>query len=77
MQFSEKMDILPGMPFLSYSEKEKDKVKEIFKKNYQKQFRRKSKGIIAKADSLGSLEALFSFIEAGRNSCFEGGNRKH
>ncbi len=63
MQFSEKMDILPGMPFLSYSEKEKDKIKEIFKKELTETIQTQSKGIIAKADSLGSLEALLVLLK--------------
>ena len=63
MQFSEKMDILPGMPFLSYSEKEKEKVKEIFKKELTETIKTQSKGIIAKADSLGSLEALLFLLK--------------
>ena len=63
MQFSEKMDILPGMPFLSYSEKEKEKVREIFKKELTETIKTQSKGIIAKADSLGSLEALLFLLK--------------
>ena len=62
MQFSEKMDILPGMPFLSYSGN-KDEVKEIFKKELTETIKTQSKGIIAKADSLGSLEALLFLLK--------------
>jgi translation initiation factor 5B len=61
MQFSEKMDILPGMPFLSYKEN-KDKVKEIFKKELTETIKTQNNGIIAKADSLGSLEALLVLL---------------
>jgi translation initiation factor 5B len=61
MQFSEKLDILPGMPFLSYKEN-KDKVKEIFKKELTETIKTQSNGIIAKADSLGSLEALLVLL---------------
>ncbi len=62
MQFSEKIDILPGMPFLTYNNKDKDKVKEIFKKELTDTIRTEKKGIIAKADSLGSLEALLVLL---------------
>ena len=62
MQFSEKMDILPGMPFLSYTG-DKEKVKEIFKKELTETIKTQSKGIIAKADSLGSLEALLFLLK--------------
>ena len=62
MQFSEKMDILPGMPFLSYSG-DKEKVREIFKKELTETIQTQSKGIIAKADSLGSLEALLVLLK--------------
>lgn len=61
IQFSEKLDILPGMPFLSYSG-EKEKVKEIFKKELTENIKTDKKGIIAKADSLGSLEALLVLL---------------
>jgi translation initiation factor 5B len=61
MQFSEKMDILPGMPFLSYKEN-KEKVKEIFKKELTETIKTQNNGIIAKADSLGSLEALLVLL---------------
>ncbi|MCK9595862.1 translation initiation factor IF-2 [Candidatus Pacearchaeota archaeon] len=61
MQFSEKMDILPGMPFLAYSG-DKEKVKEIFKKELTENIKTDKKGIIAKADSLGSLEALLVLL---------------
>ena len=61
LQFSEKIDILPGMPFLSYK-KDKEKVKEIFKKELTDTIRTEKKGIIAKADSLGSLEALLFLL---------------
>jgi translation initiation factor 5B len=61
MQFSEKMEILPGMPFLSYKEN-KEKVKEIFKKELTETIKTQNNGIIAKADSLGSLEALLVLL---------------
>lgn len=61
MQFNERLDILPGMPFLAYSGN-KEKVKEIFKKELTENIKTDKKGIIAKADSLGSLEALLVLL---------------
>ncbi len=63
MQFNEKIDVLPGMPFLIYNHKDKDKVKEIFKKELTDTIKTEKKGIIAKADSLGSLEALLVLLK--------------
>ncbi len=62
IQLSEKFDILPGMPFLAYKG-DKEKVKEIFKKELTENIRTDKKGIIAKADSLGSLEALLVLLK--------------
>jgi len=62
IQLSEKIDILPGMPFLSYKGN-KEKVKEIFKKELTENIKTDKKGIIAKADSLGSLEALLVLLK--------------
>jgi translation initiation factor 5B len=62
IQFSERIDVLPGMPFLSY-EGDKEKIKEIFKKELTENIKTDKKGIIAKADSLGSLEALLVLLK--------------
>jgi translation initiation factor 5B len=62
IQLSEKIDILPGMPFISYKGNE-EKVKEIFKKELTENIKTDKKGIIAKADSLGSLEALLVLLK--------------
>jgi len=61
IQFNERIDILPGMPFLAYKG-DKGKVKEIFKKELTENIKTDKKGIIAKADSLGSLEALLVLL---------------
>ncbi len=61
LQFSERIDVLPGMPFLAY-DGDKEKVKEIFKKELTENIKTDKKGIIAKADSLGSLEALLVLL---------------
>lgn len=62
IQLSEKFDILPGMPFLAYKG-DKEKIKEIFKKELTENIKTDKKGIIAKADSLGSLEALLVLLK--------------
>ena len=61
MQFSEKIDILPGMPFLAYRG-DRERIKGIFKKELTENIQTSKKGIIAKADSLGSLEALLVLL---------------
>jgi translation initiation factor 5B len=61
MQFSEKTDIPPGMPFMAYKGN-KEKIKEIFKKELSENIKTQKQGIIAKAESLGSLEALLLLL---------------
>ncbi|MBU3907219.1 MAG: translation initiation factor IF-2 [Nanoarchaeota archaeon] len=61
MQLIEKMEILPGMPFVSYK-KDKERIKEEFKKQISENIKTSKNGIIAKADSLGSLEALLILL---------------
>ncbi len=61
MQLTEKTDILPGMPFVLF----KDNIEEIkkeFKKEISETLKINKQGIIAKADSLGSLEALLVLL---------------
>ena len=62
MQFSEKIDVLPGMPFMIYKGN-KEKIQEIFKKEISDNIKTQKKGIIAKAESLGSLEALLVLLK--------------
>jgi len=62
MQFSEKIEILPGMPFLAYKG-DREKIREIFKRELTENIQTDKKGIIAKADSLGSLEALLVLLK--------------
>ena len=49
------------MPFLEYKNNE-EKIKEIFKKELTESIKTNNSGIIAKADSLGSLEALLLLL---------------
>jgi len=58
----EKTDILPGMPFVLYKGN-KEKIKETFKKEISESIKVDKQGIIAKADSLGSLEALLALLK--------------
>ena len=61
MQLVEKAEILPGMPF----EKFNNNLEELriqFKKELGESIRTEKQGIIAKADSLGSLEALIVLL---------------
>ena len=62
MQLIEKTDILPGMPFVIFKGN-KEKIKEIFKKEISESIKTDKQGIIAKADSLGSLEALLALLK--------------
>jgi translation initiation factor 5B len=61
MQLVEKTNILPGMPFILYKG-DKELIKKIFKKEISENVKTQKNGIIAKADSLGSLEALLSML---------------
>tara|TARA_Y100000034_G_scaffold46233_1_gene56861 strand:- start:12639 stop:14384 length:1746 start_codon:yes stop_codon:yes gene_type:complete len=62
MQLVEKTQILPGMPFVTYKNNIKE-IKEIFKKEISDNIKTNKQGIIAKADSLGSLEALLVLLK--------------
>jgi translation initiation factor 5B len=62
MQLIEKEEVLPGMPFEIYKNNIKE-LKEKFKKEISEKIRTQPNGIIAKADSLGSLEALLFLLE--------------
>ena len=62
MQLTEKAEILPGMPFVLYKDN-KEKIKQMFAKQISESIVTQKQGIIAKADSLGSLEALLSLLK--------------
>ena len=66
MQLIEKSEILPGMPFEIYKNNLKE-LKEKFKKEVSENINSSlsKNGIIAKADSLGSLEALLVLLKQG------------
>jgi len=65
MQLIEKTNILPGMPFVVYK-KDKEKIKQMFKKEISESIKTDKNGIIAKADSLGSLEALLVLLRQNK-----------
>ena len=62
MQFIEKTEILPGMPFMIYKNN-KEEIEKIFKQEISENIQTQKQGIIAKADSLGSLEALLVLLK--------------
>ncbi len=61
IQLVEKNDILPGMPF-EVLKGNLEEIKEKFKKEIGESIKTDKQGIIAKADSLGSLEALLVLL---------------
>ncbi|MBD3247601.1 translation initiation factor IF-2 [Candidatus Pacearchaeota archaeon] len=62
MQLVEKANVLPGMPFEVFKDN-LGEIKEKFKKELSENVKTDKKGIIAKADSLGSLEALLALLK--------------
>ncbi len=61
LQLIEKAEILPGMPFVEFSGN-KEEIEKTFKKEISENIKTDKQGIIAKADSLGSLEALLFLL---------------
>ncbi|MBI2043861.1 translation initiation factor IF-2 [Candidatus Pacearchaeota archaeon] len=72
LQFTEKFEILPGMPFMKFKNN-LNEIKEIFKKEILENIKTEKQGIIAKADSLGSLEALLSLLKENNISVVKAG----
>jgi translation initiation factor 5B len=62
MQLVEKSEVLPGMPFEIFKNNKKE-ITEKFKKEISENIQIQKQGIIAKADSLGSLEALLTLLK--------------
>ena len=64
IQIVEKADTLPGMPFMAYNNN-KQEIKETFKQEISDSISSSlsKQGIIVKADSLGSLEALLTLLK--------------
>jgi translation initiation factor 5B len=61
MQLTAKEEILPGMPFLAFNNNIQE-IKKEFKKELTEELETDPQGIIIKADSLGSLEALMTLL---------------
>ena len=62
MQLIDKSEILPGMPFEIFKNN-LEEIKSKFKKEISENIQTQKQGIIAKADSLGSLEALLVLLK--------------
>ncbi len=62
LQLINKEEILPGMPFEIFKNN-LNELKEKFKKQISENIKTQPQGIIAKADSLGSLEALLVLLK--------------
>jgi len=62
LQLTENIDTLPGMPFVVFKNN-LDEIEKMFKKELSENIKTDQSGIIAKADSLGSLEALMILLE--------------
>ncbi|HOW36961.1 MAG TPA: translation initiation factor IF-2 [Candidatus Pacearchaeota archaeon] len=61
IQLADKADVLPGMPFVIYKNN-REEIAKMFKKQIADIIQTDKQGIIARADSLGSLEALLSLL---------------
>jgi translation initiation factor 5B len=72
MQLVDKSDILPGMPF-EILKGNLDEIKKRFKKEIGESIKTEKQGIIAKADSLGSLEALLVLLSEQNISVVKAG----
>lgn len=72
IQLTEKENILPGMPFQEVKE-DLEKIKVSFKDDISSSIQTDKEGIIVKADSLGSLEALLSLLKQEKISVLKAG----
>ena len=68
----DKIDILPGMPFEIFKDN-KEELEAKFKKEISENIKTSKQGIIAKADSLGSLEALLLMLKENNISVVRAG----
>ena len=72
IQLVSKENILPGMPFVIYKDN-KEEIEQKFKKEISENIKTDKHGIIAKADSLGSLEALLVLLKQQNISVVKAG----
>ena len=61
LQLVKKEDVLPGMPFQIYKNN-KEEIEALFAQQISESIKTDKNGIIVKADSLGSLEALLKIL---------------
>jgi translation initiation factor 5B len=62
IQFADRLEILPGMPFIKFKGN-RSEIEKLFKQELTEAIKTDKQGIIAKADSLGSLEALLVLLK--------------
>ena len=62
MQLTESADVLPGMPFVVFHNNMKE-IEALFAKELSENIKTDKHGIVIKADSLGSLEALLLILK--------------
>ncbi len=67
-----KAEILPGMPFVKFKNNYEE-IKKQFKKELGESIKTEKQGIIVKADSLGSLEALLVLLKQNNISVVKAG----
>ncbi len=72
MQIAEKTEIFPGMPFVIYKDNHKE-IEKLFKQQITENIKTNSQGIIVKADSLGTLEALLTMLNQEKISVLKAG----
>jgi len=61
LQLTESVDILPGMPFVVFHDN-LEEIRKMFAKEISESIKTDKHGIVVKADSLGSLEALLLML---------------
>ena len=74
LQITSKEEILPGMPFQVITEANPiEKIAEEFENEISEEIQTDNEGIVVKADSLGSLEALLVLLREARISVVKAG----
>jgi translation initiation factor 5B len=72
LQLADKKEILPGMPFVIY-EGDIKQIEKEFKKEISSAIQTEKEGIVAKAESLGSVEALLTLLKEANISVSRAG----
>ena len=74
LQVTTKEEILPGMPFQVFkTQAELEKIKKEFKREISQEIKTSNEGIVVKADSLGSLEALLTLLKQNQIKVLKAG----